>query len=167
MKEYVENILKGLTAGILSAFLVIYALRPAVPYPEIILEIFENVWMFLILLIINYYIFIWDYHSGAILMLCVIALLFDYIVFTQKGFKKVVKVERFRNDYKTKPEGTQETAETQGTQETDDKEPLIKKLLELQSKDDENRPVLSEGFEGSEGSEGFEGSKWSKTTEGN
>lgn len=96
-KEYLENIAKGLLAGILSAYLIIYALRPAVPYPDLILEIFENKWMLLILLVINYYIYIWDYHSGAIFLLCIIALIFDYIVFTEKGLKKVVKHENFSN----------------------------------------------------------------------
>ena len=96
-KEYLENIAKGLLAGILSAYLIIYALRPAVPYPELILEIFENKWMLLILLVINYYIYLWDYHSGAIFLLCIIALVFDYVVFTEKGFKKVIKYENFGN----------------------------------------------------------------------
>lgn len=88
--EYLEVILKGLITGLLSAYLVLFGLRPAVPYPEIILELFENLWMFVILLILNYYTFVWDYTIGAILLLCILALIFDYIVFTNKGFKKVV-----------------------------------------------------------------------------
>lgn len=88
--EYLEVILKGLITGLLSAYLVLYGLRPAVPYPEIILELFENLWMFIILLILNYYTFVWDYTIGTILLLCILALIFDYIVFTNKGFKKVV-----------------------------------------------------------------------------
>jgi hypothetical protein len=87
--EYLEVILKGLITGLLSAYLVLYGLRPAVPYPEMILELFENLWMFIILLIFNYYTFVWDYTIGAILLLCILALVFDYIVFTNKGFKKV------------------------------------------------------------------------------
>lgn len=88
--EYLEVILKGLITGLLSAYLVLYGLRPAVPYPEMILELFENLWMFIILLILNYYTFVWDYTIGTILLLCILALIFDYIVFTNKGFKKVV-----------------------------------------------------------------------------
>ena len=60
--EIFEYILKGVIAGILAGYLIIYGLRPAVPYPEIILEIFDNKWMFLILVILNYYAFIWDYN---------------------------------------------------------------------------------------------------------
>ena len=100
MKVKIENVLKGLVAGILSMYCVIYALRPAAPYPEIILEIFENPFMFLILLIINYYVFVWDHHSGAILLLCIIALVFDYVVFTHKGFNRDTKTENFTNDVK-------------------------------------------------------------------
>jgi len=83
-----QIILKGIVSGILSAYLILFALRPAIPYPELILEIFENKWMILVLLILNYYVFIWDYTAGALLLLCIIALIFDYIVFTEKGFKK-------------------------------------------------------------------------------
>ncbi len=86
--ESLETILKGLLAGFLSAYLILFGLRPAVAYPEIILELFENLWIFIILLIINYYVFIWDYTIGAILLLCIIALIFDYVVFTNKGFQK-------------------------------------------------------------------------------
>jgi hypothetical protein len=78
-----QLVLKGLVSGILSAYLIVYALRPAVLYPDLILEIFENLWMFIILLIINYYVFVWDYTSGVMLALCVLALIFDYIVFTK------------------------------------------------------------------------------------
>jgi hypothetical protein len=130
MKEYLENILKGLLAGLLSAYLIIYALRPAVPYPELVLEIFENKWMFLILLIINYYIFIWDYHSGAILLLCTIALAFDYIVFTEKGFKKVVKVESFSN--KMLQDMVQQPIEETQENEKREQDPILKKLLQIQ-----------------------------------
>jgi hypothetical protein len=86
--ENLEVILKGIIAGILSAYLIIYGLRPAVPYPEVILELFENLWIFLILLLVNYYVFLWDYTIGILLLLCIIALIFDYVVFTNKGFKK-------------------------------------------------------------------------------
>jgi hypothetical protein len=88
--ESLETILKGLLAGFLSAYLILFGLRPAVAYPEIILELFENLWIFIILLIINYYVFIWDYTIGAILLLCIIALIFDYVVFTNKGFQKKI-----------------------------------------------------------------------------
>lgn len=80
--DYYSIIVKKFTAGVLSAYLLIYGLRPSVMYPDIILEFFENKWLFLILLLINYYIFIWDNLCGALLLLCIIALIFDYAVFT-------------------------------------------------------------------------------------
>lgn len=97
--EYLEIILKGLLAGFLSAYLILFGLRPAVAYPEFILELFENLWIFLILLIVNYYVFIWDYTIGAILLLCIVALVFDYVVFTSKGFKKVINIESQSADF--------------------------------------------------------------------
>lgn len=94
----IQLMLKGLISGILAAYLIIYGLRPAVPYPELILEVFENPWMFLMLLIINYYVFLWDMHAGAMLLLCIIALVLDYILFTVKGYKKsMVLNENYKN----------------------------------------------------------------------
>ena len=92
-KEYLQLIFKGTITGVLCAYLMLFGLRPAVPYPEFILELFENLWMFIILLIINYYVFIWDYNIGAILLLCILALIFDFVVFTNKGFQKSVIYE--------------------------------------------------------------------------
>ncbi len=88
--EYLEIVIKGILCGILSAYLIIYGLRPAIPYPDFLLDFFENPWLFLILLIVNYYIFVWDHTICVLLMLSIAALIFDYIVFTNKGFKKVV-----------------------------------------------------------------------------
>ena len=82
--DYYGIIVKNFTAGVLSAYLLIYGLRPSVMYPDIILELFENKWLFLILLVINYYLFMWDKLSGALLLLCIIALIFDYAVFTDR-----------------------------------------------------------------------------------
>ena len=90
MEEF-QYILKGLLAGILSAYLIIYGLLPSVPYPEFILDFFENKWMFLILLIINYYIFIWDYRCGVLLLLSILALIFDYVIFTTNNVKKDIR----------------------------------------------------------------------------
>lgn len=95
--EYLEVIIKGILCGILSAFLVIYGLRPAVPYPDFLLEFFENPWLFLILLLVTYYIFIWDQMLGALLLLSIAALVFDYIVFTHRGYKKVITTEHLAN----------------------------------------------------------------------
>lgn len=85
--QYFEIVIKSFIAGVLSAYLLIYGLRPSVMYPDIILELFENQWMFIVLLLINYYLFIWDNLCGALLLLCIIALIFDYVVFTDRNHK--------------------------------------------------------------------------------
>lgn len=82
--EYYDIIVKSFTAGVLSAYLLIYGLRPSVMYPDIILEFFENQWMFLVLILVNYYVFFWDNLCGVLLLLCIIALIFDYAVFTDR-----------------------------------------------------------------------------------
>lgn len=92
--KYLESVLRGLIAGTLSAYLVLYGLRPAVPYPDIILDLFDNKWILLILLIINYYVFVWDYTCGVLFLLSIIALLFDLIIFTDNSFlKKYVNMD--------------------------------------------------------------------------
>jgi hypothetical protein len=95
--EYIEIIIKGIFCGILSAFLLIYGLRPAVPYPDALLEFFENPWLFLILLLATYYVLIWDHILGVLLLLSISSLIFDYIVFTRKGYKKLITYEHMTN----------------------------------------------------------------------
>ena len=83
--ELLETIAKGLITGILVGYLIIYGLRPSVPYPEYILDFFENKWIFLILVIIIYYAFLWDYTIAVLLLLSTIALIFDYVIFTNSN----------------------------------------------------------------------------------
>ena len=42
---------KYIIIGILSAYLLIYGLRPSIPYPETILEFYENFWFLIIIFI--------------------------------------------------------------------------------------------------------------------
>ena len=73
--------IKYILIGVLSAYLLIYGLRPAVPYPESILEFYENFWLLLILVIFNFYVYLWDRTIGLLLCLSIIALIFDMIQF--------------------------------------------------------------------------------------
>lgn len=73
--------IKYIIIGILSAYLLIYGLRPAVPYPEYILEFYENFWLLLILVIFNFYVYLWDRTIGLLLCLSIVALIFDMIQF--------------------------------------------------------------------------------------
>ena len=87
-------ILKGGITGILVAYVIIYALRPSVPYPDFIIEIFENYFMFIILLLINFYLFLWDKLIGTLFFVCIISLVFDYFIFIKKD---LVKIKNFDN----------------------------------------------------------------------
>jgi hypothetical protein len=99
-KEYSSLVFKGVLTGVLSAYLLIYGLRPSIHYPEIILDFFENKWIILVLLILNYYIFLYDYKIGCMFLLCIIALILDYIIFVNNDINKteIIKKEGFDND---------------------------------------------------------------------
>lgn len=66
--------------GILSGYLIIYGLRPTMPYPEILLELFDHYWVLLILIIMNYYVIIWDLKIGVLLALSIIAFILDIVL---------------------------------------------------------------------------------------
>jgi hypothetical protein len=76
-------LLKYMIIGILTGYLLIYGLRPAVPYPESILEFYENSWLLIILIFFNFYIYIWDKKIGSLLGLSIIALVMDMIQFSK------------------------------------------------------------------------------------
>jgi hypothetical protein len=63
-------------------------MRPAAIYPDNILDIIDNPWIFLILFIINYYVLTWDITIGLLLFLTLIALILDIIIFTDGDFLK-------------------------------------------------------------------------------
>ena len=77
----IDLFVRYLIIGILSAYLLIYGLRPSVPYPESILEFYENFWLLLILVIFNFYVYIWDRTIGLLSCLSIVALIFDMIQF--------------------------------------------------------------------------------------
>ena len=86
----IKDFLKYFFIGIFTAYLVIYGLRPSIPYPEYILYLFEHKWIFIIIFLINYYIFLIDLKLAILMLLSILALLFDYIVFAKKGYKKQI-----------------------------------------------------------------------------
>jgi hypothetical protein len=83
MINYIDVFIRYLIIGILSAYLLIYGLRPSVPYPEELLELYEHYWILLIIMIINIYVLIWDLRIGVLMALSIIALIFDMIIFTK------------------------------------------------------------------------------------
>lgn len=93
-----NNIIKGIITGFLIAYLIILGLRPAALYPDNILEIIENPWIFIILIIINFYVIQWDFTIGLLLFLSIIALILDIIIFTEgKIFLPDEKEEKYSN----------------------------------------------------------------------
>ena len=86
--DYFDIVPKGIVSGVLVGYLLVYGLRPSVPYPDVILDFFENKWMFLILALIIYYAFLWDFTIGILLTLSCLALVFDYVIFTNNETEK-------------------------------------------------------------------------------
>ena len=92
-------ILKGVISGFLIAYLVILGLRPTAEYPDNILEIIDNPWIFVILIIINFYALQWDLTIGLLLMLSIIALILDVIIFTEgEIFNNDSSIENFKDE---------------------------------------------------------------------
>jgi hypothetical protein len=101
---YIEDIFKGILTGILTSYLIILGMRPAAIYPDDILDIIDNPWIFLILFIVNYYILFWDFTIGLLLFLTLIALILDIIIFTNGDFIKdnmnIVNTNFFNTSFK-------------------------------------------------------------------
>lgn len=92
------NIFKGIITGFLIAYLIILGLRPAALYPDNMLEIIDNPWIFVILIIVNFYVIQWDLTIGLLLLLSIIALILDIIIFTEgKIFLTTEKEEKYSN----------------------------------------------------------------------
>jgi hypothetical protein len=83
MINYIDIFIRYSIIGIISAYLLIYGLRPSVPYPEELLELYEHYWLLLIVMIINIYVLLWDLKIGVLMALSLIALIFDMIIFTK------------------------------------------------------------------------------------
>jgi hypothetical protein len=83
ISSYIDIFIRYIIIGIISAYLIIYGLRPSVPYPEELLELYEHNWILMIIIIINIYILIWDLRIGVLMALSIIALIFDMIIFTK------------------------------------------------------------------------------------
>ena len=103
MKDFdldINMISKGIITGFLIAYLLILGLRPAAAYPEDILEIIDNPWIFLILFIINLYVLQWDITIGLLFSLSLIALILDIIIFTEGGFFTEISIIIAKNTEK-------------------------------------------------------------------
>jgi ABC-type multidrug transport system fused ATPase/permease subunit len=116
------NIFKGIITGFLIAYLIILGLRPAALYPDNILEVIDNPWIFVILIIVNFYVIQWDFTIGLLLLLSIIALILDIIIFTEgKIFLSDEKEEKYSNgdtksiEKKTTPASTSASTSASAT----------------------------------------------------
>lgn len=74
---------RGLAAGALAAYLVLYGLRPRVAYPNFMLALYDHPWMLLVIFAAIVYIIQWDIFVGAMMLLAFIALCADMFIFGQ------------------------------------------------------------------------------------
>ena len=91
MYETMNTLFKGIIIGIFSIYIIFYSLRPSKLNPEFVLQIIENKIMFIPLLIINYYLFIWDKTIGVLFLIFIISLIFDYLIFIDNNSKNTIK----------------------------------------------------------------------------
>jgi len=75
-----DLLFRYLIIGILSGYLLIYGLRPIMPYPETLLDLFDHYWILLILLFVNYYLLLWDLKIGVLMALSIIAFILDIVL---------------------------------------------------------------------------------------
>ena len=123
---YIEDIFKGVLTGVFATYLIILGMRPAAIYPDNILDIIDNPWIFLILFILNYYILFWDFTIGLLFFLTLIALILDIIIFTDGDFIKdnmdIVNTNLFNtaaiNDALRDAGDTRDTKDTRDTSDT-------------------------------------------------
>lgn len=74
---------RGLAAGALAAYLVLYGLRPRVAYPDFMLALYDHPWMLLVIFAGIVYIIQWDIFVGVMMLLAFIALCADMFIFGQ------------------------------------------------------------------------------------
>lgn len=91
MYETMNTLFKGIIIGFFSIYIIFYSLRPSKLNPEFVLQIIENKIMFIPLLIINYYLFIWDKTIGVLFLIFIISLIFDYLIFIDNNSKNIIK----------------------------------------------------------------------------
>ena len=99
--DVLNTVLKGIISGFLIAYLIMLGLRPSAEYPDNILEIIDNPWIFIVLILVNFYAIQWDMTIGLLLLLSIIALLLDVIIFTEgEVFNNDINIENFKEEKK-------------------------------------------------------------------
>ena len=145
--DVLNTVLKGIVSGFLIAYLIMLGLRPSAEYPDNILEIIDNPWIFIILILVNFYAIQWDTTIGLLLLLSIIALLLDVIIFTEgEVFNNDINVESFKNE-KSKDED--ESSDDSDSSDDEDvskdskekKKQVVKKKQQKKSNRDEDKLI--------------------------
>tara|TARA_Y100000389_G_scaffold37113_1_gene31475 strand:- start:698 stop:1255 length:558 start_codon:yes stop_codon:yes gene_type:complete len=121
--DILYTILKGIISGFLIAYLIILGLRPSAEYPDNIIEVIDNPWIFVVLILINFYAMQWDLTIGLLLLLSIIALLLDVIIFTEGAvFNSDINIEQFKEKEDLKDDNDEEDDDEDDDKKEDKKE---------------------------------------------
>ena len=121
--DILYTILKGIISGFLIAYLIILGLRPSAEYPDNIIEVIDNPWIFVVLILINFYAMQWDLTIGLLLLLSIIALLLDVIIFTEGAvFNSDINIEQFKEKEDLKDDDDEEDDDEDDDKKEDKKE---------------------------------------------
>ena len=126
--DILYTILKGIISGFLIAYLIILGLRPSAEYPDNIIEVIDNPWIFVVLILINFYAMQWDLTIGLLLLLSIIALLLDVIIFTEGAvFNSDINIEQFKEKEDLKDDDDDEDKKEDKKEDKN----KVKSLMEL------------------------------------
>nr|QPI16663.1 MAG: hypothetical protein NIOZUU159_00156 [Virus NIOZ-UU159] len=129
--DVLNTFFKGIISGFFIAYLIMLGLRPSAEYPDNILEIIDNPWVFIVLILVNFYAIQWDITIGLLLLLSIIALLLDVIIFTEgEVFNNNINIENFKEEKK-------DTDLSDSSDESDSSDD------EVESKDSKKKPKES------------------------
>lgn len=79
-----NDVLRGVVTGVLIGFILLYSLRPKMPYPSWILITYEYPWMFVLLIGVAVWCAMWDRVVGALCFVAIIPIVADYYMLGKK-----------------------------------------------------------------------------------
>ena len=89
----IDDVTKGILSGIFIGILVMYSFQPQVPYPQWMLQPYENPWMFLVLIFLVVLLLAWDLRTGGLAFLIVATLVMDYYALGTRSIPDEVNVD--------------------------------------------------------------------------
>jgi hypothetical protein len=83
-----DEVIRFILTFVFAAYLIMYGMRPTVPYPIWVVKSFEHPWIFVIMIIAVPFLFSWDEKIGALFFLITTTLLVDYSVLGSKMLRQ-------------------------------------------------------------------------------